>query len=843
MRRGAGAAVGALVWLAGVAPVSWAQDQQPPGQPSPEQQRRLSGIESITVTAEKREADLQDTGLSIQAFSSADLDRMGLDSTHDFSNLVPGLTFVAASQNPGQLAISGRGLIHADNHPMQPQTVGIYLDDVYLGNGDATLFDLIDVESVEFLKGPQGTLFGRNTIGGAVVIRSAKPTPEFGGKIKVRAGQYKRRDVLGTLNFPILGETMMGRISFARQLQDGFWTNDTPGKDWPFNDLDSKAFRGALRWLLTEDLTADYSFNWLERREHMRLSISHENHTAVPCATPNLFCDAFGRQNVAAIPGANFLTNTPGTLVPSRLIEYDRHDTDQRYYYGGKDGGDQNRNTWDHSLSFNWDISDNMALKLSNGWHRNKMAVTSDQDGTPFAFADFGTDEFARSYNSELQLSGTLLDGSLNYVLGGTWWQENYDMDQYGDVYLDVPTLPLISTARNKGESHAIGIYNQWDFRPIERLELTAGLRYSTERKEVTRDLCNGRIAATVPATINAFHRAEPSNCRLGDGADSNVPPDGIADIIFDRKYHARFDSWTPLFRVKYDWTDSLMTYVKWAKGFNAGGFGPRAANASAQATAPYEPELLYSWEVGFKSRWWDNRLQFNGAGFYDEHDDQQVAIFIPGQGVATSIQNAGKSRIRGFEFDVRALPFEGLEVLVNHAWTYATFSEFESINQDFVPNPSGVCPSGQALIPGISQCFFVRGPFFGQLRNGADSVEFAHLPKRKWGGMIRYTFPQFSWGTLEILGSFTRESPRNNLSNDAQNQYIQSSAYTVYDGRIALYDAFGVDGLSFAFVGKNLSDRVYFDGQGIDFNPLGWVTNRMSEPRRFYLELEYDFM
>jgi len=785
---------------------------------------RSAGIEGITVTAQKLARLLQATPISVTAFTSEDLASFSIVSTRGIADFTPGLSISKASNTSSQMAIFGRGVGRADNHPMVDMRTGMYIDGVYSGTGNASFFDLLDIERIEILRGPQGTLFGRNTIGGAVIVNPKKPTSDFEGRVKVRLGDYGRRDVSATLNVPLVAEKLLSRVSWVSTRRDGFWTNDLPGHEYDFNDDHDNAARVALRWLGRESMTVDYSFEWYQMREAMSLNPINKVHEVVPsggfsqitgtaCLLPAyLACDEFGRTNLAGFirPGGNIPGVSNSQNWDRGLVEYNWRDPEP-LYYGGTGGTDQDKDTWQQSLILDWELSENLSVKFLGGWHKYDMDVRSDQDGTPLALADYGTDLAYESLNAETQLLGSALDGAADYVLGFTYWEEDFDSDQYANQYgtQDV-FLPLASSARNRGESEAVGYYAHLNWRPSERWELSTGIRYSSERKDVIRDQCGGSLAGE-QNVIDPFSRATLDNCRRASGADTNA--DGNADVFFGLDKGERFSAWSPMARVKYYWTDEVMTYLKWAKGFNSGGFGPRAANGSDLATQAYEPELLYSWELGFKTRWFDNRLQFNGAGFYDEHEDQQIATFIPGQGVATRIDNAGKSRIRGWEFDLRALLLPGLEVTLNHAFTYATFSEFIV----------GTLPDGSP-------------------NNQARNRVFAHLPKRKWGGTARYTFEPRSWGTPELGVSFIRESPKRSLGDVTQNAFITSSTYTLWNGRISVYDIAGVQGLTVSLQGQNLADRKYIWGQAIDFGALGWTNVHIADPRNWFVELSYDF-
>jgi iron complex outermembrane receptor protein len=285
-----------------------------------------------------------------------------------------------------------------------------------------------------------------------------------------------------------------------------------------------------------------------------------------------------------------------------------------------------------------------------------------------------------------------------------------------------------------------------------------------------------------------------------------------------------RFDSWTPMFRASYDWTDDLMTYVTWAKGYRAGGYGNRIDASRLETARPFKDETVYSWESGVKSQFWDNRVQLNVSGYYNQYDNQQITSFLPGVGVVTQIQNAGKSRIRGWETELLMQPLEGLRIQLAQTWVEVDYIEFGQ------PSRGRTCLTGR-------RCVGAAPNLIPVIDSKAAGI---HVPKRKYSGIVEYSFPEQSWGALSVTGAFVREGPKEWLDTKVQNTFTRSNHYTKYDARIALDDAFGREGLSLAVVGKNLTDRVYRCCQGIDFGV--WQGTPFGDPREVWFEIGYEF-
>jgi iron complex outermembrane receptor protein len=658
--------------------------------------------------------------------------------------------------------------------------VGLYVDGAYHTSGNGAMFDLFDIERVEVLRGPQGTLYGRNTVGGAINIVTKRPTNEFGARLVGALGTYDQRDIRGTVNVPLLSETLLGRFAFARNLRGPFYDNDLPGGD-DYEDKDSKGFRSALRWLPTGNLTVDYAFEWIKTDEH----------------NPNFVLRTDCGSGCLDPTSALFGVPTSG-LLPGFGVGVQNEAGD-----GQNDGDQFNRFTlWNHSVQADLELSQDVTLRSITGWRRQKWGGENDLDGTGFLMFHSGQSSFSRNFYEELQLLGNGFDGKLEYVLGGNWYEQEAHEENFSDQFIDCPActggFPSSQSSETVFDNYAIAGFGQATFHLTDRLSATGGMRYTTERKQARYDLCAG------DPTRSAANRT---------GRVYEVCILAVAPAINDLTFHERFDGWSAMGRLAYDWTESIMTYATWARGYQAGGFNPRPAGGAAlvPTTSPFDSEDIFSWEVGSKSRFFDNRLQANVAAYYNQMKDQQVTTFVPGGGTTTVVQNAGRSRIRGYELEFQAAPIDGLLLMFTHAWTNFDYAEFLAFNINT-----------------------------GVIEDVSDLRSRGHLPKRKYSGVVQYTFPATSFGELQLTGTFLREGPKNWLETRLQDAHTKSSTYTKYDARVDLRDAFGREGLRLSVIGKNITDRSYDCCQGIDF--FFWQGGGFGDPVQYTFEVGYEF-
>jgi iron complex outermembrane receptor protein len=749
-------------------------------------------VEEITVTAEKTEKSLQETALSVQAFGVRDVEKLGLSRAEDVGKFTPGFVSLPGASGPSATTFTGRGVGERDFASGLPQTVGMYVDGMYIGTGIGVNFSLLDIERFEVLKGPQGTLFGRNTIGGAVSVTTVRPQPELGGSVKLGLGTYEERSFRGMLNVPLIEETLLGRVSVLRNRRDPFWKNKNAVSNNDYDDNDEAAARLALRWLATDTLTVDWSFE--------RIEIDNKGAAAALTQVDPAF-----QASVLAVTGVD-------------LNQYLR-----------RDAGDLNTNdphwihvnTWQNLVTLTWDAGENTTIKSISGWRKFRFNAANDMDGTPlriYRAGDTGSKE--RNFYQELQATGYLFDNRLEYALGATWFEEEAISRNY-QGFQEVILFGLGNQVTKRWfDSFAWGIYGQTTLHATDRLHLTAGLRYSKERKETVRGYCGFRV--TGPGGPPFFFTwTNPDfdlpfeQCEAGGGAYADLDPTTPGNLSKER---FRSDNWSPLFRVAYDWTDEMMTYLSWTRGYRSGGHNIRYGSNPA-GMLPYDDETVSQWETGIKSRWFDNRLQFNGSAYYAQFRDMQLSNWVSDPSGSYTVRgNAGRARIRGWELEAIAVPLEGLEVRLSHAWTNAEFSDLK----ECVPGAPSPCTP-------INRASFYR---------------VAVSPKRTYTGSISYIFPESEIGTFEISSNFQRVSPMGFLSEVAQWHHTANSTYTVYGARAALYDAFGIMGLQLSLTGTNITDRSYVSN-GITFGTVlraGHTYNSFGYPRHFVFEVGYEF-
>ena len=581
-----------------------------------------TGLEEVIVTARRREENLQETPVSVTAFTSAMLEQQGIESLGDLGQHVANLSMISGQGGGStQTQISIRGVGQSDFILTSDQSVGLYLDGVYFPRSIGAALDLIDIERIEVLRGPQGTLFGRNTTAGAVQVVSAGPTDTVSGKAEFTAGRFDRRDFKGSINLPV-NDRFLTRFSVASLNQDGYGQRFFDGTDG--SDTDILAGRANLRAHFTDDLQADLIVDVSRKRGNGGL----ERLTNIDTSDPVLgFYNAFLVSQGLAPADERFITGDPNdTWAGARNVD----DSD----LGGA------------AATIEWQGED-VAVKSISAFRTMEAQTSYDFDGTPYPLAEQSLDLDQQQFSQELQISGHALDGRLEWIGGLFYFREDAEDTQEVPFYQPVIAQPDGSFVRVPGgfsfvsfisqETESYAAFGQATYRFDDRWSTTVGLRYTEEEK-----------------TLDSWL----------DGAF--VRPPGTVS-----------DSWSdvsPRFGIEYRVSDRVMTYLSASHGFRSGGFNGR--NTSPNPPQSYDPETIWAYELGLKSESENRRLRFNSALFYYDYRDFQGLALDSFSGITITVGNIAEVEMYGAEFDLVAKPTEALQLMLAAGYTHHDIAE-----------------------------------------------------------------------------------------------------------------------------------------------------------------------
>lgn len=582
-------------------------------------------LEEVVVTAEKRSSTVQDTPISIAAFSGAELEAAGISSTDGLSSLTPGL--VVQKEVIGKVVIRGVG---TENFSVGSDPgVAIHQDGVYLARSSVSVFDFFDTERVEVLRGPQGTLYGRNATGGVINIISRKPEKEFGGYAKLDVGNYSRVRVEGVLNAP-LGDTSAARLSVLSAQRDGYTKNlfkdaEARGID-ELDDQDLWAVRGQIAFSPSDSFTGLLQVD---------VSRDDSNPTAFKYFTaakndPNVYWQAPTDKRLPSLREVSqgYEQNIVGSN--RRVPSIGRAHTDAA------------------NLKLTWDLG-SVSLMSQTAYRKTIFSWLNDGDGVDTFFVTYFQDDDSKQLTQELQLSSNN-DGALQWIIGGFY------LDEKGKTFSGLAFNGLAAALGfpagsiegilidGKSNTKSYSAFAQAEYALSDRTRVTAGLRYTQDEK-------NGDM-------FYLLSNLEFTPQFVGFPAGKKW-----ADVLQDK-----WSATTPKFGIDHDFSDDVMGYVSATRGFKSGGFNLIGRQA------PYEPEYLWAYEAGLKTRFADGRATANFGVFQYNYKDMQVGKIVNASDVLT---NAGEATIRGLEAEVRAALGGGVELNAGLAYLDAQFDEF----------------------------------------------------------------------------------------------------------------------------------------------------------------------
>ncbi len=592
-------------------------------------------IEEIIVTSRRRAESAQDVPLSVTAFGEERIEQIKPKTLRDFDGLAPNVYVGMNTAGPGASALYIRGVGYADIEKTQSPQVGVIVDGIQIGSSTGQLVDAFDIESIEVNRGPQGVLFGKNTIGGNIVVNRVKPQMnEWGVKASAEAGNYSAKTFKARVNIPLIDDTLAVKIGATERSRQGYYDNETLGGDQ--GEVDFQAQTVAVRWTPTETFDAILTFD--------RIDDSSE----IPPQDPRF-------------DGSQPFENRADKREPTS------YEVDQI------------------GLRADWDINENITLHSITGLHNGDDLVNQDFDGgdlggTAIPFAQLHTlrDQEYEVFTQEFRVDVDINE-NLDVMLGAYYFDSELDFKQSTNNVLQIPfglppgvpcvaVLPNLRDNPNVGnalcqfsnarsiqiageEVESTAFFGQLNFRPTEGVELSVGVRYIDEEKDAFNSYFD--------YTDGTFDTGGPSQEFDFTGRPETA---GVAYEVSDSWDDTIFTA-----SARWDLTETSMAYFSYSEGFRSGGFSIRSARDPSEAA--FEPEDAFQYEVGIKNEFFDRTVQLNFSYFYLERDGSQFSSIItlpPGSipGTTTIINNGGVSELQGFEMESAWV--------INENWTLA---------------------------------------------------------------------------------------------------------------------------------------------------------------------------
>jgi iron complex outermembrane recepter protein len=591
--------------------------QTAPAPSAPAAESTSGGIETVTVTARHRAESIQVAPVAVTALDADQLEKLFVHDMGDLDKLAP------------NLSIQGVGAIHRDAAVMysrgigyngvdlgQDPAVGLSINGVFPTQNVGMMSNMLDVDEVQMLRGPQGTLFGKNTIGGVLVLTTKQPGDTYDIEASERYGNLGRDDQFVAVDLPV-DDTFGIRLSFQREYSDGAFKNEyvpPPGESVPkwLGGDNIKTYRGTFVWKPMSNFESDFVATYMD-------------------------------DHSPSVGGTNGSTPTDYLCAVIGECGYD---------YGGP------HNPYQVYRNFpSGDFMDSTSLSWNNRYHGDGFDIVSvtgyikdwnnsysDYDNTALNFfqSTFGLN--SRQFSQELRVESNNDDSPFKWVGGAIFTSRIWDGSQV--FYSFIPTLGgEVDYAKQLDETQAV--FGQADYQVLPGLELTAGIRYTSEFKDVDRE----------PST----------NALTACGGTPCYGPWYFSKTWTNTIFH---------FGADYKIDDQKMVYATYSTGFVAGGFDTRVST-QAETGLPYSPEKAKSYEIGFKSDWLDNHLRANLAAFYVNYSDVQVGAFLPGGSFDQVIVNNAFERAEGLEAELTYIPIERLILSASAGLDDAYYTSF----------------------------------------------------------------------------------------------------------------------------------------------------------------------
>ncbi len=603
-----------------VSPVTFAADRQ---------------IEEIVVTATKREESIQDVPIAVSAFSGDDLEKRGVQDLYGLQEVAPSVAIYNSNSTSNGGTIRIRGVGTTGNNPGLEAAVGTFIDGVYRSRAGLAFNDMVDIERVEVLRGPQGTLFGKNTVAGALNIISKKPDFTNNSSVTVGAGNYDLNQVKGHVNVAA-SDQLAFRVAGSWQEREGYYQPFSGGD--AYDGRDRYTIKAQALWQPSDDLTVHFMYDYTEKDED--------------CCPAAYYINGPTGAAVQALGG---------NITP---FQSDAGDVD----VGVNHEPFEEVEDYGFSLDIAWDVNEDMSFRSITAYREYEVFRGQDIDfGNADILMPADIDESFENFSQEFQLLGST--DNFDWLVGVYYYTEDLDSDEMivlgsqGPAYLDLlfaggsgALIPVFS-GNPAGRVNSGGVPNQgydavygsetdgWSFfthntwHATDKFDVTLGLRYSDETKEA----------------FGVFNGAPIGGTPIDDPFCGVVP---IASLCDNQSWtnEESEDETTGTLKFAYQLTEDVNTYVSYSRGYKAGGYnldqeavGNRDANGNFVDQSRFDPELSDSYELGLKGEFLDYRLQLNTALFYTDFENFQLNTFT---GLGFTVGNLEEVTTEGIEVE-----------------------------------------------------------------------------------------------------------------------------------------------------------------------------------------------
>lgn len=750
--------------------------------PSAESQGRTSTLEQVLVTAQYRTEPAISTPISLITLDSEQLEKQRITSISDLNGLVPNLNIDNFPSNNQTLRLFIRGVGLTDTQITQDPAVGVYLNGAYIARSAGLAFDVAQLERIEILRGPQGTLYGRNTTGGAINLITSKPDLQaLSAQQTLSAGNNDLFSSKTTVNLPF-ADKYATKLAYFYEDIDGFTNNSGPGGG--FGDRESKGFRLDFRADFSDRLTLNYGY------DHSK--IQYYNYTA-QAVTPRSSGDG-----LLSIVGDIVIDNGYVRYGSDRFSELATSvpllPTDTRIN--------------GHTMNIEWAINDNLALHSITAWRElrdktytdfasgstgqfridfNSAVIGAAADGQRMALPAVRPDLQQEQFSQEFQLLGSIND-SIDYLAGVYYfWEQAKDNAQpLHHVFSAYPfgpngTIYNLNSQYNEIENDALALFAQLAWTPNvlnRRLRFTLGGRFSWDSREARREVTDATVLDLDTTVVNF------------------LPP-----TVFSANPDQDFDDTSFTLISEYEVQQDLNVYLKYAGAYKSGGFNIRDPDEEGFSNG-FKEEKLNAAELGFKGEGLDRRLRLSSAIFYQKFDDYQYNFQIPDTISGTRVFNIDTGEMSGIELELLTLPTTGLVLQANYAYLQSKLDD-------------------------------VQNPFTGEV----EKADFDNAPRHTYSMVVDYTFTPTAFGIVNANASYNYVGKRNE-----NHEFIYRDAYALINARIALTEIPAAGGQwEVAVWGKNLADTDY-EAFALDNLPQASRAVIWGDGRTYGLDISYHY-